>query len=197
VNGIHDMGGMHGYGPAPDPRSEAIYRPFHAAWEARVRSLAGLVIGTGCINVDAFRHAIERLDPLTYLGVGYYGRWLSALDLLLADHGGRFRPGSVATGGASREIAAAPRFGVGDAVRTRNLQPSGHTRLPGYARGKRGEVALVQGAWVFPDTNAHGAGERPQHVYSVGFAGRELFGGDAEPGLTVHVDLFESYLEPA
>jgi nitrile hydratase len=196
VNGIHDMGGMHGFGAVPRERDGGAYRPFAAPWEGRVRALWALVMGSGSVNVDRFRHAIERLDPVTYLSAGYYGRWLAALEAVLREQGGRLE----ATGGgrgARREIAVPPRFGVGEAVRTRNLQPEGHTRLPGYARGKRGEIALQQGIWVFPDTNAHGRGEHPQHVYSVRFDGCELFGAEAEPGLAVHVDLFESYLEPA
>ncbi len=191
------MGGMHGYGRVPYGSEPAGYRPFHASWEGRVRSLASLLIGGGCFNTDAFRHAIERLDPVTYLASGYYGRWLSALELLVSERGGRLQRGASRAGAASREPSSPARFRVGERVRTRNLQPAGHTRLPGYARGKRGEVVLLQGAWVFPDTHAHERGEHPQHVYAVRFAGRELFGDDADPGFSVHLDLFEPYLEPA
>jgi nitrile hydratase len=188
---------MHGFGPVPYGARDRTYRAFHAPWEGRVRSIVSLLIGSGCFSLDAFRHAIERLDPRIYLGAGYYGRWLSALELLVEESGGGPAPGSCATGGARRETAARPRFDVGDPVRARNLQPPGHTRLPGYARGKRGEIALLQGAWVFPDTNAHGLGEGPEYAYSVRFSGRELFGEDADPALVVLVDLFEPYLEPA
>ena len=79
----------------------------------------------------------------------------------------------------------------------RNLHPSGHTRLPGYARSRRGTIAIIQGGWVLPDTNAHGRGECPEHVYAVCFSGEELWGEAAEPGTSVHIDLFESYLENA
>jgi nitrile hydratase len=82
-------------------------------------------------------------------------------------------------------------------VRARNVHPPGHTRLPRYVRGKRGRIAAVYDAYVFPDTNAHDLGEDPQHVYSVAFAGEELWGADAEPGTLVHLDLFEPYLEAA
>ncbi|MGH8965360.1 MAG: SH3-like domain-containing protein, partial [Actinomycetes bacterium] len=89
------------------------------------------------------------------------------------------------------------RFAVGDRVRTRNIHPTGHTRLPRYARAKHGVVERVHGAHVFPDTNAHGAGECPGWLYGVRFTGRELWGEDADERLTVVVDAWEAYLEPA
>lgn len=194
VDGIHDLGGRHGFGGSLAQRDE---RVFHADWERRVFALNLLLGGQGCFPIDAFRHAIERLDPLTYLGAGYYERWLAALEKLLEESGGRLRPGAVADPSAAREIEAAPRFAVGDRVRTRNLHPVTHTRLPGYAKGRLGQVALRHGAWVLPDTHAHGRGECPEHVYAVRFEGRELFGDAAEPGSSVHLDCFERYLEPA
>jgi nitrile hydratase len=95
-----------------------------------------------------------------------------------------------------REVGRAPAFRVGDPVRTRNHQPAGHTRLTAYARSRRGVVARVHPACVLPDTNAHGRGEHPQHVYAVRFEARELWGEGAEPNTCVHLDCFESYLEP-
>jgi nitrile hydratase len=193
VNGIHDLGGMHGFGRIVVPANEPVFR---APWEGRVRALVSLAIATGIANIDAFRHAIERLDPVEYLSAGYYGRWLGALELLVRE----FRERGDALGprgrGTLRSVGATPRFSVGAAVRTRNLQPSGHTRLPGYARGKRGTIARVQAGFVFPDTNADGRGENPQWVYAVRFDALELFGSGAERNSSVHVDLFESYLEP-
>ena len=97
--------------------------------------------------------------------------------------------------GNRRPVAAAARFQVGDRVRTRDRSTHGHTRLPGYARGRRGAVVSLHDGWVFPDTNAHGRGENPQHLYTVAFDGEELWGDDAEPGVVVHLDLFEPYLE--
>ncbi len=193
VNGIHDMGGMHGFGPVVVETNEPV---FHAPWEGRVRALVSLALGSRIANVDAFRHAIERLDPVEYLSAGYYGRWLGALELLV--HDWRARGESLETGGADtlRAVATPARFAPGDAVRTRNLQPTGHTRLPGYARGKRGIIARVHPSFVFPDTNAAGLGENPQWVYAVRFDAHELFGTGAEPNACVHIDLFESYLEP-
>lgn len=86
---------------------------------------------------------------------------------------------------------------MGDAVVTRNIHPVGHTRLPRYARGKPGTIHRAHGAQTFPDTNAHGLGEQPQPLYNVRFAGRELWGDAAEPGLVIYLDLWDSYLDPA
>jgi nitrile hydratase len=89
------------------------------------------------------------------------------------------------------------RFKAGDAVRTRNFNPTGHTRLPRYARGKRGTIEAVRDGFVFPDSNAHGQGENPQWVYTVVFEGTEIWGEGADPTLVVSIDAWESYLEPA
>lgn len=235
MDGIHDLGGMHGFGAVVVERDEPV---FHQRWEGRVFAIASLVSVGG---VDKFRHGIERLAPVTYLTAGYYGRWLLAVANLLVE-AGTLEEGAVerrAAGlsasrdrapaaspvapeehatdpgprvaaadrepaaaspqqgrrGVTRLIPEAPRFRVGDAIRARNLHPPGHTRLPRYARGRCGRIATVYQACVFPDTHAHGAGENPQYVYSVAFRGEELWGRDAEPGTTVHLDLFESYLE--
>lgn len=194
MDGIHDLGGRQGFGGSLARRDEC---GFHHDWEQRVFAVASLLMGQGCFNVDEFRHAIERLDPVAYLDDGYYGRWLGACELLVREAGDQPTPGRVMDATARRAIERAPRFAEGDAVVTRNLHRAGHTRLPGYARARRGTVALLQGAWVLPDTNAHGRGECPEHVYAVRFAGEELWGEAAEPGTSVCVDLFESYLEPA
>lgn len=89
------------------------------------------------------------------------------------------------------------RFKAGDAVLTRNFQPLGHTRLPRYARAKRGVVAIDHGVFVFPDTHAASGDKKPQHLYSVKFTMRELWGEGASDIDTVHIDLFDDYLEPA
>jgi len=194
VDGIHDLGGRHGFGGSLRERDE---QGFHADWERRVFGMDLLLVGRGCFPIDAMRHALERIDPVTYLTAGYYGRWLIGIETLLAEAGGRARPGSVLDTTARRTIPTGPRFAVGAAVRARNLHPPGHVRLPGYARGRRGTVVLQQGAWVLPDTNAHGEGECPEHVYCVRFEARELWGEDGEPGSCVHLELCERYLEPA
>ena len=214
VNGIHDMGGMHGFGPVPVEARELL---FHAPWEGRVLGMVFQVVGAGWSNIDAFRHAIERLDPATYLSVGYYGRWVRSLETILVEAdvlqpgeldarlaGAPSRAGTApppaprygAFAGVLRPIEAPPRFRVGDEVVARNVHPPGHTRLPRYVRGKRGVVHRMHPPCVFPDTHAHGLGERPQYVYGVRFGALELWGADAEPGSTVHLDLFEEYLAP-
>lgn len=197
MDGIHDMGGKHGFGGSLAERGPREEESFHAPWEKRVFAISALVMGQGCFNVDAMRFALERLDPGLYLTSTYYGRWLYTMEKLIEEAGGRPQPGLVPDLTAKREIDTPPRFAVGDNVRTKNLHPPGHIRLPGYARDKRGEIVLQHGAWVFPDTNALGLGEHPEHVYAVRFDGRELWGPDAEPGTVVHLDCFESYLEPA
>jgi len=208
------MGGMHGFGAVEVEADEPV---FHERWEGRV---FGIVRSLGGGNIDAGRHSLEQLDPVTYLANGYYGRWFAALLRTLLGVGllsedeivRRVRQG---TRGAerrqhhepalvqaravdySRSIAAARRFAVGDEVVTKNLQPSGHTRLPAYARCRRGAIVSAHPAMVFPDDHAHGRGENPQYLYTVRFDGRELWGDAAETGTFVHLDLFESYLESA
>ncbi len=214
MNGIHDMGGMHGFGRVAVEANEPV---FHAPWEGRVLAMVYQVVGLGWANLDAFRHGIERIDPVTYLRAGYYGRWLASLERLLVERGllgggdvdARLAGRAVATEaptapkqhtarlGFVRELERAPRFRVGDVVRAKVASPAGHTRLPRYVAGRRGIVARRHPACVFPDSNAHGAGEDPQHLYNVRFEARELWGAAAESGVTLHIDLFEPYLEPA
>ncbi|MXX62228.1 MAG: nitrile hydratase subunit beta [Holophagales bacterium] len=194
MNGIHDMGGMHGFGAVDRRPDEAL---FPEAWQGRVCALAGYAIGAGLANLDAFRHAVERMPADRYLADGYYGRWLYALETLAGERlGGDAaveRPDHV--GSVVREVDREARFAVGDAVRTWNRHPQGHTRLPGYARDRRGVIAEVHPACVYPDTNAEGRGESPEYLYTVAFDSRELWGEEAEAGATVYIDLFEPYLE--
>src|SRR5690606_1275508 len=160
--------------------------------------------------------------PVDYLSASYYEIWIKGLERLLLRHGfvsqrdlapgmagdGAATPtralkaqdvaGVLARGGpCDRPVDAPARFKAGDRVLTRNCSPTGHTRLPRYARGRRGTIEAVREGYVFPDTNAHGQGENPQWVYTVVFDGREIWGDDADPTLTVSIDAWESYLEPA
>ena len=223
MNGIHDLGGMHGFGPVEREENEP---PFHGRWEAAVVALMRAGRAAGVFNIDEFRHGIERMAPASYLGSTYYERWLDGIARLLVEKGvvradevaariGRFaeQPDTPLPAAAPtpawrsteapepdtffREPSAPPRFSVGAAVRTRQAHPVGHTRLPRYARGKRGVIAAHRGCHVFPDTNAHRRGEAPQHVYGVRFDARELWSEAAEPNASVYLDLWESYLLPA
>ena len=215
MNGAADLGGMMGFGPVlPEPEHER----FHADWERRALALVLAMGAAGRWSIDASRFARESLPPPVYLSSTYYAIWTLGLEKLLVASGlvgedelaaGRAtRPGAdvrawspdealarFAAGSPYTRPATAPaRFAVGDAVRTRVMHPIGHTRLPRYARGKSGVVERVHGAHVLPDANAHGGGERPEWLYTVRFTGRELWGPEADPGLTVAIDAWESYL---
>lgn len=221
MNGAHDLGGTMGFGEvAPEP--EATEPVFHSDWERRTLAvtLAGAMLGRW--SLDESRHVRENRPPALYLSSAYYRIWLDALESLLVTHGlvdagelaeGRAHgPGdpdvaAVSAGTVARALGrgapterpvdTGPVFAVGQSVRARNIHPAGHTRLPRYVRGHRGTVELVHGAHVFPDSNAHGHGENPEWLYTVRFTGPELWGRDADAGVEISVDAWESYLEPA
>lgn len=195
---VHDLGGRAGFGRVVVERDEPV---FHAAWEGRVLGMLYLALGRGWVNLDTFRNGVERMEPARYLAASYYDRWLTSLETILAEAGvlasDYLEPPPPENPRFERAAPEPPRFAEGAHVRARARKLSGHTRLPGYASEKRGVVARVRGGFVYPDTNAHGEGEQPQHLYTVRFEARELWGGAAEPAACVHVDLFEPYLEPA
>ncbi len=220
MDGIHDMGGMQDWGSVTPPPADE--RPFAEDWEKRAFALALLSMRVSGTNLDAFRHSMNRLEPLDYLADGYYGRWLRGAENLLTDSG-IIAPGAVdartrrqlgdtdvveppvpeehkpdykpTAGGSLRALDTAPRFSPGDRVRAKDVHPSGHTRLPQYVRGRTGTVRRVQPAAVFPDTHAHFEGENIQHVYSVEFRSRDLWGRDGED-FVLNIDLYDDYLEP-
>jgi nitrile hydratase len=221
VNGVHDMGGMHGFGPVV--RDEAA---FHEDWEKVVAAMSAVVRSQGLYNIDESRHGIERMEPADYLRAGYYERWLATLETNLVEKGVLTRaeveartahfeadPGAAAPrredpalrarilgprpGYSLRPDRGAARFRVDEAVVARNIHPRGHTRLPFYARGKRGRIARLHGVDTLPDASAHGRGPSPEPLYSVCFDARELWGESAEPSQSVYLDLWESYLAPA
>ncbi len=220
MDGIADMGGTDGWGPAQRPRPDEPV--FSEPWHGTAFALALLSNRLAGGNLDSFRHALERLDPTSYLADGYYGRWLNGAELILTEasllaesaiqararnlRGARVEeppfPERAAPGGPPgagdtlRTLDAAPAFSLGERVRARNMSPPGHTRLPCYVRGRTGVVAAREPAFVFPDTNAHFQGEHPQFVYTVQFDSHELWGDGAEV-FTVTIELFESYLEKA
>lgn len=215
MNGVHDMGGMHGLGPIVREEGEPV---FHARWESRVLALTIAMGAIGKWTADASRHARELIPGPKYLNMSYYEKWLEGLTTLSIQAGlltaeelslnqastlssaakPALRTIDVATflgqgHCKSRLSAENPQFGIGSQVCTRNLNPIGHTRLPRYVRGKPGRITRLHGAHVFPDANAHGLGEQPQHLYQVRFEGKDLWGDDRVFG--VYLDLWESYLE--
>jgi nitrile hydratase len=219
MNGVHDMGGMHGMGPVAYEENEPV---FHSHWEARAFALTLAMGAWRKWNIDASRHQRELIPAAEYLRMSYYEKWIDGLVQLSIKSGlvtreevesGRPAQGSaklsppltakmvaplIAKGGpSSRNVAVAPRLEVGQRVRARNIHPGGHTRLPRYARGKLGVIDRDHGVHVFPDTNAHFLGEKPQHLYTVRFAARELWGEQASPKDAVYVDLWDDHLEPA
>jgi nitrile hydratase beta subunit len=218
MNGVHDMGGMQGMGPIQYEKNEPV---FHARWEGRVYAMNRAMGAWHKWNLDAWRHDIELLPPVDYLRMSYYEKWLAALEKRVVKYGfvtkeelesGKAVAGSTrATPALSPDLARqinrgipssndpsiAPLFHVGQRVRARNMNPSGHTRLPRYARGKTGQIVRDHGVYTFPDTNAQYQGEKRQHVYSVRFAARELWGEQASPRDFVHLDMWDDYLEHA
>jgi nitrile hydratase len=201
---------MQSFGPVlPEPDEP----PFHADWERRTLALTLAMGALGLWNIDQMRHVRESLPPAQYLSSSYYQIWQQGLENAVEQLGLRERvPEGVgarsaeeligivsARGSYERPVDRGPRYEVGQQVRARDLNPVGHTRLPRYARGRVGTVAAVRGAHVFPDRNAVPLGQRPdpepEWLYTVDFAGRELWGEDADPTLTVSVDAWEPYLQ--
>lgn len=218
MNGAHDMGGTMGFGPVVPEQDEPV---FHARWEERAMAMTVAVGFIGGWNIDQSRFARENVPPTLYLARSYYEMWLGGLETLLAERG-LASPAEIAAGHASargpalaaatpaaaaaalargrsaeRPVGAPARFAIGDRVRALNIHPRGHTRLPRYVRGHVGTVTHLHGGHVFPDANATGTGEHPQWLYTVRFDGTEVWGAGADPTLTVSVDAWESYLEPA
>jgi nitrile hydratase len=217
VNGIHDLGGMHGFGPVVIDPDEP---PSPASWVARLIALQEKMEGAGLFNLDAFRYGIERMEPALYLATPYFERWLETIAFNLVHHGWITEEELEARIAQLREHPGAPpppvspvkpppapippepsqprtpRFSVGDAVVARNVHPTGHTRLPRYVRGKRGVVNRVHAPELLPDVNAHRPGAPLEVVYNVRFDADQLWGDSAEPRQTVSIDLWESYLNP-
>jgi nitrile hydratase len=215
MNGIHDMGGMHGFGAVEPEVDEPV---FHHDWERQVFALS--LAAPGSWNLDQDRHANENRPPHEYLTLTYYEIWLSGLEKLLTSHGllldEEVRQGAsiappdetiaalhandvdelvFAPSSLNQDTADPAAFAVGDAVRARNMHPRGHTRLPRYARGRAGTIAHVYGCQTFPDASARGEGEQPKWLYSVEFTASELWGADGVSGDSVFIDLWEPYLE--
>ncbi|MEE9276341.1 MAG: nitrile hydratase subunit beta [bacterium] len=217
MNGVHDMGGMHGLGPVAPEENEPV---FHEAWEKRVFAMVLAMGAWGKWNIDMNRHSREVMPAGDYLNTSYYEHWLFGIERLLVEKGlltqEEIDAGAAEGGGLTPKLTAGavagvlrkgdmfrvdedvpPKFRAGDRVLSRNFQPLGHTRLPRYARGRRGEIDRDHGVFIFPDTNARGEGKKPQHLYSVRFSAREIWGPDAPAQDHIHLDLWDDYLEPA
>jgi len=219
MNGVHDMGGMQNMGAIEYEKDEPV---FHAPWEGRIYALNRALRALGKWNLDAWRREIELLPPAEYLRMSYYEKWVQIISTLAVKHGDitqaelasgkpapdspKVKPPFTAAMSSrlfsrgipsSQDAKVRPIFRVGQRVRARNINPPGHTRLPRYARGKVGTLLRDHGVYTFPDTNAHFLGEKRQHVYSVRFTARELWGERASPRDSVHLDMWDDYLERA
>jgi nitrile hydratase subunit beta len=219
MNGVHDMGGMDGFGKVEAEPNEPT---FHAEWEARVLAMVRAMGAAGAFNIDTSRFYRETLPPDVYLASSYYKKWFLGLEDMLLDKGiiarediaaghavtpaKSLQPGKLTVDNVERTMVRgkfarpAPlpaKFKAGDRVRARNMHPVTHTRLPRYVRGHIGVVERDHGCHVFPDSAAEGAGENPQWLYTVVFEGTELWGPDTDPTVKVSIDAFEPYLELA
>jgi nitrile hydratase subunit beta len=217
MNGVHDMGGMHGMGPVVHERNEPV---FHDVWEGRAWGLQRAMGRWGRGRWGNTRYELERIPAAEYLRMSYYERWFTVLvnrllrsDLITREEletgkPDRSRPAPTlpdppprpanAPGDAARlSIRINARFKEGQAVRGRNIHPEGHTRMPRYTRGRRGTVIRDNGVFNLQDTDVDGQsiGPRPQHVYTVRFAARELWGDTASSRDSICVDMWEDYLE--
>ncbi|MGY8663430.1 nitrile hydratase subunit beta [Bradyrhizobium sp. UFLA05-109] len=219
MNGVHDMGGMDGFGKVePEPNEPT----FHADWEGRVLAMVRALGGAGAFNIDTSRFYRETLAPHVYLSSSYYQKWFLGLEEMLLDKGyiakedvaaghavtpakplrnGKFKVDDLerimVRGKFARPAPAPARFEIGNRVRAKNIHPATHTRLPRYVRGHVGVVERNHGCQVFPDSAAMELGENPQWLYTVVFEGRDLWGADGDPTSKISIDAFEPYLDPA
>ena len=221
MDGIHDLGGKQGHGKVDKGQPNA--KNFAERWQAAVFTMSNVGPKCGAwTNTDTFRHGVERISPTAYLTHGYYGRWLGGIETLLVEAGvlsqSEITTRALAIGakesdliaaqpnekaarpfeqplanGAQRALKQAPAFEIHAQITTSHQSVPGHTRLPAYARGKTGTVIKHHGVWVFPDSNAHGEGEQPQHLYTIAFRASDLW-DNGEPDVQVSLDLFEPYL---
>jgi len=215
MDGVHDMGGMDGFGKVVAEKNEP---PFHAPWEGRVLAMQRAMGYAGAWHIDHSRFAQEKLD---YLGSSYYRRWMLAMESNVTERGyatpeelkaghaqqagknlpRKLTPDVVGAGLSRSSFYRTPqgpqKFKPGDRVRTANIHPATHTRLPRYARDKIGTVEMCHGCHMYPDSVATNKGDNPQWLYTVVFDSRELWGPDADPTLKISIDAFEPYLEPA
>jgi nitrile hydratase len=217
MDGVHDMGGMDGFGKVEPEQNEPV---FHHRLDGRVLAMSRAIGVFRAWTIDTSRYAIEMMAPSIYLTRSYYEKWFLRNQNLLIERGlvdadevaagralrpaknlsrGRFTladvPNVTRRGSYGRPAPTPARFKIGDRVRAKNIHPTTHTRLPRYARGHVGVVERLHGAHIFPDSVVAGKGEDPQWLYTVRFNAQELWGAEADPKLKVSVEAFEPYLE--
>ena len=218
MNSIHDIGGMDNVGPVPIEKDEPV---FHEDWEKKVYAMTLATMGAGIFVTDEVRYLTETIPPADYLTFSYYEKWLYSLEQMMLQKNvltlEELETGVVTAPELASGIEAAslermeygmknripvfvdadipPKFNAGDAIIARNINPPHHTRIPRYLRGKRGTVEQDHGIFLLPDANAHGGPDKPQHVYSVRFSARELWGEDAPANDTLYIDLFDDYMD--
>lgn len=219
MDGIHDLGGVEGFGPVPVKAGDAEFKDLED-WEKRMWGLSVSPIAPG-ITIDWFRHGIERMIPADYLSFAYFNKWCANYFMFMLDDGTvtiedvkRGHVDSPAPRAAANSLAdvlaeeaesdfsfarnsdRAPAFAVGDDIETKQRMIADHTRLPRYARGAKGRVIDHHGAHLLPDKGAHGI-EKAEHLYTVVFLATELWGNQANARDEVTLELWESYIVPA
>ncbi len=218
MNGIHDLGGMDNFGPIEVEANEPV---FHEDWERKIYALTIGLLPAGYCNIDEMRRTTENIDSAIYLQAKYYQKWVLTLESILLEknvltqeeietgksirtEGGDSRPAApkemleFAMSNpmpASLDVEIDAKFKVGDEILAKNIHPLHHTRTPRYIRGKRGVILKDYGVFLLADTNAHGGPDKPQHVYSVQFMARELWGEEANANDSVCIDLHDDYLD--
>jgi nitrile hydratase subunit beta len=221
MDGIHDLGGMHGFGPVSIEQEDYVFK---YDWQRRAFGLTQALASTVPYCADMHRHKIERLSAIDYLRKDYFEKWAIATSELLKDAGlvseEELRSGkkefdvdlarhapvdavelvAAMRGGSELQFPAetsTARFSIGEMIRASNNCPPGHTRVPRYVRGKVGTIVGDNGVFQFADTIAAGEGPHPQHCYTIAFSTKALWGANAErPADRVYVDLAEAYVEP-
>ncbi len=211
MDGIHDMGGMQGFGRVEPERDEPV---FHAEWEPRVFALLSAAAFSVGFCDDQFRPAVEAMEPADYLRASYYRRWQTAMEQLLSQRGalaagqlagamqpvraGEVMPALLTGASQARPLTAdvPARFKPGDRVLTNRHFGTGHNRLPRYARDRVGRIESAQGVFLVADANEMGRHE-PEMLYTVVFTARELWGPQAPPTDSISLDFWDRYLKLA